>query len=278
MTAYEWVGLCEAIRSSAWLPLAEELGEKAHPKILETRSDRGEIGSADDMPTARCYVLNYSYMHFDALCAAIMCDEVKPHWEEKVVKRAGNRIVHVDFGCGPGTSSWAIASLLGERKFTTIGYDHNVNMLRLADQVTGAIAHGCDANFYANLDDVNSKIDTIGFGHGDSTVLVTINHLLNQKSGLKIDRMREIIRKLYSGSTQIMMVNIEPMTTWQGEDKPLTINNSQYKWNQLKDILPASICDCKINYKTLSAYNTIVRGVRDLYSSRSWVRVYAYSA
>lgn len=272
MTAYEWVGLREAVQNLVWVPLEEEFGEGARSKIREARSARGEVGSADDMTTIRCYTLNYSYMHFDALCAAIMCDEIKPHWEKKIVKPDGNGIVHVDLGCGPGTSSWAVARLLGERQLTTIGYDHNVNMVQLAGQITGAIAPRCDANFYVNLDDVNSKIDTIGSGNGSGTVLVTINHLLNQESSLETSRMREVIRKLQSDGAQTVMVNIEPMTTWKGKDKPLTIHQSEYKWNQFKDILPHSICDRRIDYRTIRAYDTIVLGTRDLYCGSVWVR------
>lgn len=278
MIAYEWVELCEAIRNLAWVPLEEEFGEQAREKIRDARSAKGEIGSTDEMPIARCYALNHSYMHYDALCAAIMCDEMRSHWEEKLVKPEGKRIVHVDFGCGPGTSSWAVASLLGERGFTTIGYDHNANMIQLAGQITSAIAHQCDSNFYAKWDDFNSKVDTISPGIENSNVLVTINHLLNQKSSLPIPQMQEIIRKLYLYSAQTLMVNIEPMTTWRGKDKPLTINQSPYKWNQFKDILPSSICDRKVDYKTRSAYNAVVSGAARDRHSTSWVRACASSA
>jgi len=275
MIADEWDELREAIQNSAWVPL-EEGGEELKSlqwSTLRDRSNRGDIERGDDMRTARYYTLTYSYMHFNALCATIMCDEMKPHWEEKIVRTDGNRVVHVDFGCGPGTSSWAIARLLGKRKFTTIGYDHNENMIQLADEITSAIAYGCDVNFFVNWDDFNSKIDTI---IGGSTILVTINHLLNQRGSSEISRMmHEVIRKLDEYSAQTLMVSVEPKSgIYNG---PYT-KTGEGNWNQFKDILPHLVCDREINYETISAYEKISMNRTSRLSRKVWVRARASSA
>ena len=84
--------------------------------------------------------LSYACMHFDALCTLMDKQEFRSP-VSSTLPHGDDPSVHVDFGCGPGTASWAVMNILSnDACVTTIGHDHNPHMIELAHSMTFHVA------------------------------------------------------------------------------------------------------------------------------------------
>ena len=149
--------------ASAWL------------EMLKKKRKRGQIGKLDDMQTARSYTLSYSYPHFDAL-TKLIDEQLKPH-----LKTLQERLLHIALGCGPGTDSWAVIHTLGKSvNVKTIGYDHNRNMIRLAQNIAERLVKNSSHKYqyFDSPHEFERKLHC----DGGQVALVTANALFGQNN------------------------------------------------------------------------------------------------
>ena len=184
MPAKDWAPL----RNALWRHVRDPL-RRDHPQEwdavvpgatiafdrLNSLANGGKISATDERSVVLWYTLVYGCPHFDALSALMAKREFRepvlqaPNTPKKrtarIVARTllgrhhahctlSPRLLHVDFGCGPGTASWAaIRNLSGRVTLVTVGHDHNRHMTKLAKRILRDIsdtAHGATYKFFSN--------------------------------------------------------------------------------------------------------------------------------
>ena len=165
------------------------------------------ISATDDKWTALWYALVYACPHFDAL-TALMQERVFRERVQRALERdqttraqrdmvqrilsrflrhrySSPRVLHIDFGCGPGTASWAAIKLLsGRATVVTVGHDHNRHMIKLARTITADVAkpqRNITNLFFSNWDKFKKKSIRLA-SKSWSAVIVTANSIFSQPS------------------------------------------------------------------------------------------------
>ena len=111
--------------------------------------EKGKILADSDRLAVLSYALVYACMHFDALCRLMARQERREPLLDALSRTAGANgdgpaVLHVDFGCGPGTAAWAVMHVLpDDARVTTVGHDHNPHMVKLARAMTADVARDC---------------------------------------------------------------------------------------------------------------------------------------
>ncbi len=172
--------------------------------------------ATDDKWTALWYALVYACPHFDAL-TALMQERVFRERVQRALERdqttraqrdmvqrilsrflrhrySSPRVLHIDFGCGPGTASWAAIKLLsGRATVVTVGHDHNRHMIKLARTITADVAkpqRNITNLFFSNWDKFKKKSIRLA-SKSWSAVIVTANSIFSQPS-IDEDGIKEI--------------------------------------------------------------------------------------
>ena len=122
-------------------------------------------------------------MHFDALCTLMDKQEFR-NPVSSTLPHGDDPSVHVDFGCGPGTASWAVMNILSnDACVTTIGHDHNPHMIELAHSMTfhvaSAMTKTCLSEFYHDWGEFERTVVSLCERRWN-TVIVTANSLFGQ--------------------------------------------------------------------------------------------------
>ena len=226
MKARHWNELNAALWKFVREPLVNEISRDAWFDTLREKHQQGQIEEQHDMRTVRCYTLNYSYMHFDALTKLI---------NEQLKRRLmplPEHLLHIAFGCGPGTDSWAVIRALGESaNVTTIGYDHNGNMIALARNITGRIVRS-GPHRYQYFDDRDEFERGLRRGSGQ-VALVTANALFGQNTVADefIAWLVDLIDWLADRKTQVFVLGTHP------DYDPGKVNQA---WEQIAEIQGAN--------------------------------------
>ena len=182
--------LSDPVQNRKWKEIADgaecklEIGRKLGPL-----GKQGQIKVDDDEWTVRWYTLCYSCMHFDALTTLLRM-LLRDKWTlvPELTSSKGKFLLHVDLGCGPGTASWTIAKCLSRHScVSTIGFDHNRHMVRLAHSMTSHIAASAKWTgkyaFCADRNDFEHKItERLHSGNTWNAVVVTANAFFSQNS------------------------------------------------------------------------------------------------
>ena len=171
-------------------------------------ANNGRISATDNKAAVLWYTLVYGCMHYDALSALMGRQEFKglvhgalnrpskPHSRSiphSFPDRRSDRppvspcLVHVDFGCGPGTAAWAVINALSNHAaITTLGHDHNPCMAELAQEITADVIKSVDRRIdHEFFSDWNTFEKTAKWSRslrGCDAVLVTVNSLFTQPS------------------------------------------------------------------------------------------------
>ncbi len=236
MKARHWDELNAALWKFVREPLMNEISRDAWFDTLK----KSQIKKRGDMQTARCYTLNYSYMHFDALTKLIN-KQLKPR-----LKPLRGRLLHIALGCGPGTDSWAVIRALGKSvKVTTIGYDHNRNMIALARNIAERITKN-ESHKYEYFDDRDEFEERTADGKG-RIALVTINALFGQKTVTDefVTWIVDLIDWLAERKTQVFVIGTHPD---YDEEK---VNES---WEQITELQgTCTIYEDRLDVRTWSA-------------------------
>ena len=183
----------------------DEIAPSAWLRMLEKNRNHGQIGELDDMGAAHSYTLSYSYPHFDALTKLIN-KQLKRH-----LMPLRGRLLHIALGCGPGTDSWAVIRALGESvNVTTIGYDHNGNMIQLARNITERIVRN-GPHRYKYFDDSDKFEQELSLGKGQ-VALVTANALFGQNTVTDefVTWIVDLIDQLADRQTRVFVLGTHP--------------------------------------------------------------------
>ena len=187
MSAETWRLLQEALEAYVRTPLTTDPSTNAEWQLAGEypyHQRRGQVFADDDRLAALSYTLSYACMHFDALC--ILLDSTAFRVPVATVLGDGDdaSVLHVDFGCGPGTASWAVIHALANNAcVTTVGHDHNVHMIELAPLITNHVSQDlsriCHAEFYQDRDGFVQSV-MAHCEHRWRIVIVTANSLFGQ--------------------------------------------------------------------------------------------------
>lgn len=185
--AANWEPLHEALQQHVRIPLWRDHSEdwsNTPPKLLgRSFANNGHISATDSRETVLWYALSYSCMHFSALHDLMRTDEFK-----KATGFQNNdllSVLHVDFGCGPGTSAWAIMKEIPDMaNIETIGHDHNPHMTSLAKSMVRTIAESTSRNtifdFLSDWGRFHRRV--MKSARNKDIFLVTVNSLFGQQS------------------------------------------------------------------------------------------------
>ena len=235
MKAKDWPALQKAFWKFVREPLMSDPGQKDKWKEISDGAQsslelgrqlgaelgkHGQIQVDDDEWTVRWYTLCYSCMHFDAL-TTLLTMLLSQKWElvPELASSKGKPLLHVDLGCGPGTSSWAIVKCLsGHSYVSTIGFDHNRRMIGLAHSMTSHIAASAkwtgDYAFCTDRDDFEHKItERLHTKNTWNAVVVTANAFFSQNSvrDETVDWTVDLLRKLSSHGAPIFVIGTHPV-------------------------------------------------------------------
>ena len=216
MAAKDWAPLRNTLWQHVRVPLRRghpeewdgvEPGDTISFARLRSLANGGRISATDTRSAVLWYALVYGCPHFDALSALMAKREfreldlqVLSRLQKHTRHRPANalagilcrgrsaplpRLLHVDFGCGPGTASWAIIKILsGHFTLMTIGHDHNRYMTRLARRTTRDISDATQHiryRFSSNWTLFEALVKWLATRSYD-TVIVTVNSLFGQHS------------------------------------------------------------------------------------------------
>ena len=216
MPAKDWEPLRRALWQHVRKPLAanfaQEWAQVERRGIIEfdplnALAKGGMISATDDRWTALWYALVYACPHFDALTALMqervfrerVMQELEREQQTRTHEDANHhilsrflrcryfspRVLHIDFGCGPGTASWAVINMLsGRAALTTIGHDHNQQMIGLASSITSDVAksqRNVTYRFYSNWNKFAKKSIYLA-SRSWNAVIVTANSIFGQPS------------------------------------------------------------------------------------------------
>ncbi len=247
MSAKDWAPL----RNALWHHVREPL-QRDHPKEwdgvrpgdappfhrLTFLANGGKVSATDSRSVVLWYTLVYGCPHFDALCALmakgqfeepalraltrptthtprIFADTLLNRYRNKCTPSP--RLLHVDFGCGPGTASWAIVKILASHAtLMTIGHDHNRRMTRLAKTITCELSNtgqGIRYKFFSNWTLFRATVRWLAARNYD-LILVTVNSLFGQHAvgDDDIKRIMSLIATLRdrSGESAMFVIGTHP--------------------------------------------------------------------
>ena len=194
MRAKDWQPLREAFEVHVRSPLKEDAStndEWRQLGIYPLDIRRGQVSATSDGKSTLSYTLLYACMHFDALCMLMDTQEWRDPVSATLRHDDDPSVLHVDFGCGPGTASWAVMNALSrDVRVTTIGYDHNPYMIHLARAMTahvgGALTKACLSEFLQDWDEFSPTV-LAHCDHHWNAVIVTANSLFGQDAMRQTD-------------------------------------------------------------------------------------------
>ena len=264
MAAKDWAPLRDALWRHVREPLIRDYPEEWNTvnhgdtipfNRLGYLANAGRITATDTTTTIRWYILAYGCQHFDAL-SALMC---RPEFQDPVQHalnrprektwrrmihsmfsgllihaRFWPRVLHIDFGCGPGTASWAvIESVAGRASLTTVGHDHNPNMIALANAITGELIHDrkhLNSRFFADWRKFNKKVIRLTATRW-TAVLVTVNSLFGQAfmNTDDIDRIVDLVSMVGERVRDVPMIAIGTHPNYAAD----AVNDA---WQRIADV------------------------------------------
>ena len=142
---------------------------------------QGQLSQNADEQECRRYTLSYAMMHAIALSNLLEQELVNTQCINN-----HSAILHIDFACGPGSALWALLRLAKQcswQHLTSLGYDHNPHILKLAMDISDTITPQIPANFEVDQDLAKfRKLIKQYISVKYDVVLVTINSLFGQDS------------------------------------------------------------------------------------------------
>ena len=210
-SAKDWRPLMDAFETHVRCPL------KAWPTIgARWRScgdfpleyaQRGEILDDSDQLTGLSYTLVLACMHFDALCGLMMEQVFRDPLSAALLRPAGANgdgpaVLHVDFGCGPGTAAWAVMNVLShDTRVTTMGYDHNPHLVELARAMTADVVRDSGRGstcrrFHDDKEAFEQDVESALAEYQWHAVLVTVNSVFGKMQPIDVLLVVQWIRRL----------------------------------------------------------------------------------
>lgn len=183
--ARNWEPLHEALQQHVRIPLLRDHSKdwsNTKPRRLgRSFANSGQILATDSKDVVLWYTLVYSCMHFDALIDLMNTDEFRV--DSGLYTSSHMSVLHVDFGCGPGTSAWAIMkNLPATAQLETIGHDHNPHMTDLATAIVQTISKS--ASLAITFDFLSEwsrfHLRVMRSARRKDLLLVTVNSLFGQ--------------------------------------------------------------------------------------------------
>ena len=280
MAAKDWFPLREALWKHVREPLQRRhptvwneamLGQPIERKRLQALASGGKISAMHDAQTVLWYTLAYSCLHFDALDTLISKHGIRKSMLSLLAQRSPSwlspRLLHVDFGCGPGTASWAIIKAFSDSaSVISIGYDHNRHMIKLANQVTPAIARswaGTECRFFPCqnrfLKECMSRAPTC------DGVLITINSVFGQPfmNDETIDDLCQTIRdvRVRLEKSPVIVIGTHP---------PYSPDRVRSAWNRVAHALSGTLLfERQI---AVESWNPICHGQYGASDNSAWSR------
>lgn len=206
--ARNWEPLCEALQQHVRIPLLrdhEDDWKRFNPRESDFKwRVARDLARAHYLPkeaskdSVLWYTLIYSCMHCDALTSLMNADE----FNKSLDFQSGNSssVLHIDFGCGPGTAAWSVMkNLPATIHIKTIGHDHNPRMTNLATQMAQTISQSASNNgMFAFFTDWNRFHNQVMSNTNQyDTFLVTANSLFGQDS-FSSNYLKQIIHLIKS--------------------------------------------------------------------------------
>lgn len=225
MPAKDWPPLRNALWRHVREPLIHDYPDDWNPagaggtipfNRLSNLANGGRISTTSPTATIRWYTLAYGCQHFDSLRTLMRRREFQEplqlalgrSHEQNIWHRMGSilgqsakharlwpRLLHIDFGCGPGTASWAVIEDVADRAaLATVGHDHNPNMISLANAITGDLTNDrrhLDSLFFSDWHRFNRQIRCLTTSRW-TAVLITVNSLFAQDN-LNTDVINRIV-------------------------------------------------------------------------------------
>ena len=248
--AANWEPLHEALQQHVRIPLLRDCSDSwknTNPiQIGEKFTRKGQVSINDSRETVLWYTLAYSCMHFSALHDLMRTDEFKEatgfHDNDRL------SVFHVDFGCGPGTSAWAIMKEIPDMSsIETIGYDHNSHMTVLTKSMVYTIAESASKTvFFDFLSDWRRFHRRVMKGaRNQDLFLVTVNSLFGQQSFTPSDvnDIIDVIKRLRSKSQSAPILVFGTHPLW-------SIRKVNDSWEKIAEEIGAT-----------TTYNQELRGV-----------------
>ena len=206
--ARNWEPLCEALQKHVRIPLLrghpEDWRNTPPARLGGSFANNGQISATDSKDVVLWYTLSYSFMHFDALNDLMNTDEFK---QTIIFDTSTNpSVLHVDFGCGPGTAAWAVVKNLSATfQIETIGHDHNPHMANLAKAMVRTISHVM-FDFSSNWRTFQHQV--LGNAKQKTLFLVTANSLFGQRTFLRsqLEDTINLIKSMRAESPQAVTV------------------------------------------------------------------------
>ena len=248
--ACTWAPLHAALQQHVRIPLlrdhSEDWKDTSPTQIGEKFTRKGQISVNDSRETALWYTLAYSCLHFDALRDLMRTDEFK----EVIGFHDNDRrsILHVDFGCGPGTSAWAITKEIPDMSnIETIGYDHNSHMTDLAKSMVHTIAESASKNIIFDfLSDWRRFHRRVMRGaRNQDLFLVTVNSLFGQQTSMpsELNDIIDVIKRLRTKSQSAPMLVFGTHPSW-------SIRKVNDSWEKIAEEIGATMI-----------YNQAIQGI-----------------
>lgn len=260
--ARNWEPLHDALQQHVRIPLLndhEDDWNKTVPESLgRSFANNGHISATDSKDVVRWYTLAYSCMHFDALNELMNSNEFK----QRLSLQYDSSILHIDFGCGPGTSTWAaIKNLSATIHLETVGHDHNPHMVDLAKSMVQTISQSASnsgtSNFFLNWEEFTDQV--MNHAKQRDIFLVTANSLFGQHSFSSSyrDKIINFIRNLRDEAQQALIVLC-------GTHPPYQLGKVKQDWGRIaKEIQAATTYDQEISVSSWSP----TRCTHDIHSS-----------
>ena len=270
MAAKDWAPLRDALWRHVREPLLRDHtgtwncvnpGETIPFERLGHLANGGKISANHDKATVLWYTLVYGCMHFDALSALMDRQEFqglvrgaldRPSKKNTLsdiravlgrcdaARTPQPRMLHVDFGCGPGTAAWAVIKALSDRAVvTTIGHDHNAQMIELAQEMTADIVNSTDPSiayeFYSDWDTFQKGIKWSRSLIGCDAVLVTVNSLFAQPS-MNGDEIANIVGLIRLIRTTLRSLRANRRSLLSGTHPDYNRDKVRDAWRQIGNI------------------------------------------
>ena len=265
ISAKDWQPLADAFATHVRQPLMKDPTVNAEWRQsgrYPLPAARGQVYAGSERLAALSYTLSYACMHFDALCTLMDTQEFRAPMLSALQRGDEPLVLHVDFGCGPGTASWASMNFLScEADLTTIGHDHNPHMVELArsmtDHVGTAMTATCLSEFLHNWQEFQQTV--LSFcDYRWSAVLVTANSLFGQVAMRDDD-----INAIAAFIGEIRERTQDAVLLVAGTHPPYSEVQVESAWQRIAHITGAnSLYDARLN---------IVSGTPRRYTAPTWV-------
>ena len=217
--AMNWEPLHDALQQHVRIPLLndhEDDWKRFNPRESDFKwSVARDIAHAHYLPkeanrdSVLWYTLIYSCLHFDALTSLMNANEFKKSLD--LQSGISSSVLHVDFGCGPGTAAWSVMkNLPATAHIETIGHDHNTHMTNLAEKMVKIIAQSLsnDIIFDFLSDWSGFQNQVMDNSKQKDIVLLTANSLFGQKSfsSSHLDETIDLIKNVRVEARQALIV------------------------------------------------------------------------